>query len=1370
MTVSVGSTITTASYNTIFSEISNILNSSVGGYGPNIRTASTATDNIIAESAHWAALYSDVNNSIKHQTGANIPGATPPAVGNLITAAFVNTLAAAATTAVANSLTVHASQLATSTSSTTFTDLPWNSQVQNVTDYTWQTESQVHYHFNLGGSIRSTIDYSGTVGSVGDQGFLEFVGHANNPGYSTLITNPYSRTRWIGPFSTTVTNYSTSTSAGIFTATVTYVRSTVGVGINNVEVTTEVFPPTGAGTISLLPISNNELFYSTDAIKAIRPSVVTDRKILETSTLQSFNFSAGTRSNPQILTLSNTGGEPVLVSNVFATSFGVIGYAISTATNLTDPNPVIIPLSYPITIAPNDDYNVVVYYLEPVRSTTEVGKFYNSIIITSDSDDRNLIVSTEQNVSAPEFDFNLLLTDPSQQYTYDNWQNEFGLSGSDKTLGINIANTYYLSNTDFGVIDGKRRFGLFRKPDANGLKGWVDYTKASLGGDYTLLTSIFFRGVDAGGTDNSRALTANKFFDPGYGYGDFYDKTLVNLDLSSSVAKRYQYNIEPYFGSLNASLNFPGYTVSLSNQEFNGAPSEEAAAAFSVVIDGWPGTGSILRGPSVIFSPLAVNNVGAYSADLTVTVTATDLTGAIVTKSKTINLSLNMITLVDGNLVKWLSGFETDNAVIGMSYDRIGGTTYLTVGVGSGADGAPGLSGNDYLPTYVDVNQLGIAGDERWGTFPIGYGMPMYRISYGGSWSGFMNTYAVWPRNPSWNGGYSPPMGIGIGMAYKFTAASTGEYTVEFAADDYGNVSIDGQLVIEGGGFRGSSSNTFNINSIGEHTVALGVINNVGYRGNPGGIAVTIRNPAGNIVWSTLDAVRSTPPYLYWPEVYRIPIESNVVRTYQLSQYRVKDFAPVNDSSNYGAYFGTPATASAGSILTVDSDGKGNLTFNWNPQNTTSGTGADTTLANISSLQYAYSYFASRKRNVDGAVGGQTTQRLTGMTIRNPRYTTVIAPGFGRIEVQSTVYENNINGTTSSLKINGSEVGYSYSRGHTLAVINPLTLAVESMNTYDTYGTGESSALTSALNNVASGKIIAILSYDATSLDQGTRDVLVSKFSSSLGAVWGQSRIAHSFVGRAGFASFSPVERISDSSNLVDTYTVWPSGPVGESIVGGGGGGGGDCFTAETLVTMSDGTTKRIDEVLIGDYVLSGDGKSFNVVEYIEELPGTVWPKLYAPKHGMKAFATINHPMYVDGQWTSASPVNMYPWVDCVHIEPPVVVESQHAPVYNLWVTGDSTYWVNGFVTHSLIGDGGFIRKAIQRDLITHDLSMSAIGDFAMSTPAVSYGAYLLNRAASNITIVHRPLAWCLQNKLATSVLKQVCNIVGSIAIMYRNK
>jgi hypothetical protein len=51
-------------------------------------------------------------------------------------------------------------------------------------------------------------------------------------------------------------------------------------------------------------------------------------------------------------------------------------------------------------------------------------------------------------------------------------------------------------------------------------------------------------------------------------------------------------------------------------------------------------------------------------------------------------------------------------------------------------------------------------------------------------------------------------------------------------------------------------------------------------------------------------------------------------------------------------------------------------------------------------------------------------------------------------------------------------------------------------------------------------------------------------------------------------------------------------GGGGEGDGGGGGEGGGDCFTKETLVLMADGTLRRIEDIKVGDQVLSVDEKT----------------------------------------------------------------------------------------------------------------------------------------------------------------------------------
>ena len=49
-----------------------------------------------------------------------------------------------------------------------------------------------------------------------------------------------------------------------------------------------------------------------------------------------------------------------------------------------------------------------------------------------------------------------------------------------------------------------------------------------------------------------------------------------------------------------------------------------------------------------------------------------------------------------------------------------------------------------------------------------------------------------------------------------------------------------------------------------------------------------------------------------------------------------------------------------------------------------------------------------------------------------------------------------------------------------------------------------------------------------------------------------------------------------------------------------------------------------------------------------------------------------------------------------------LVEELKGESVYNLWVTGDGTYNVNGYGTHSIIFDGGFMRNAYDQRVITY--------------------------------------------------------------------
>jgi hypothetical protein len=126
---------------------------------------------------------------------------------------------------------------------------------------------------------------------------------------------------------------------------------------------------------------------------------------------------------------------------------------------------------------------------------------------------------------------------------------------------------------------------------------------------------------------------------------------------------------------------------------------------------------------------------------------------------------------------------------------------------------------------------------------------------------------------------------------------------------------------------------------------------------------------------------------------------------------------------------------------------------------------------------------------------------------------------------------------------------------------------------------------------------------------------------------------------------------------------------------------------------MLNGIEKPISEINVGDYVINKDGTSGNQVVFIEKHVDT-FTEIYSPTLEFKPFATTNHMLYKDGQWIVVDNY-LYAWLDeCQTIENAIIEPVGNQEVYNLWVTGDGTYTVNGYGTHSIMFDGGFMRNA----------------------------------------------------------------------------
>jgi hypothetical protein len=165
---------------------------------------------------------------------------------------------------------------------------------------------------------------------------------------------------------------------------------------------------------------------------------------------------------------------------------------------------------------------------------------------------------------------------------------------------------------------------------------------------------------------------------------------------------------------------------------------------------------------------------------------------------------------------------------------------------------------------------------------------------------------------------------------------------------------------------------------------------------------------------------------------------------------------------------------------------------------------------------------------------------------------------------------------------------------------------------------------------------------------------------------------------------------------------------------------------------MAGGHSIKISEVQVGDFVLGSDKKTLNKVMFIEVIEDTVWDFLYSPDDEHEPFATINHPLYINGIMHSPDPdatANLYPWLEkCAKFDKVRLKPAKGELVYNLWVDGDHTYIVNGYTTHSIMDDGGFLAKAWNYGLLSHKQVMDIMFEFTTSGNDIQYGAYLLNK------------------------------------------
>jgi hypothetical protein len=146
---------------------------------------------------------------------------------------------------------------------------------------------------------------------------------------------------------------------------------------------------------------------------------------------------------------------------------------------------------------------------------------------------------------------------------------------------------------------------------------------------------------------------------------------------------------------------------------------------------------------------------------------------------------------------------------------------------GPGGNGLSGARGSGGGAAGASLSESSLTFDTR--TAPA---TPPVGVYFNSGWSSFLNTYGVWEA--------STAGAVNFERIYSVNFPTTGFYTFTFSVDNYGDVSVDGVIVISLAGksranFTTSYQTTVNI-SAGFHNIRVRGVNT----GGPGSIAVTI--------------------------------------------------------------------------------------------------------------------------------------------------------------------------------------------------------------------------------------------------------------------------------------------------------------------------------------------------------------------------------------------------------------------------------------------------------------------------------------------------------------------------------------------------
>ncbi len=120
--------------------------------------------------------------------------------------------------------------------------------------------------------------------------------------------------------------------------------------------------------------------------------------------------------------------------------------------------------------------------------------------------------------------------------------------------------------------------------------------------------------------------------------------------------------------------------------------------------------------------------------------------------------------------------------------------------------------------------------------------------------------------------------------------------------------------------------------------------------------------------------------------------------------------------------------------------------------------------------------------------------------------------GPNKIYAESSTYD--VPGyQNAKIQVNNVSIVDTALRGHTMAILSPTGSTI-SITRYDTYGDANSAtSMANALNAVASGNIVVLVVFDASSLNSTARNAINNSYGSTNNNTWTSHRTSHIFIG-----------------------------------------------------------------------------------------------------------------------------------------------------------------------------------------------------------------------------------------------------------------